>query len=249
MRFDGYKIPWGQGIFSRTKRITMELSNLCNMSEQHRACPAHDSKEKTILSDEIVQDIVRLGKKYSFQGVVAFHMYNEPTLDPRLVYFIRLVKENLPDARIYILTNGWYITQGIANEFVRHGVDFLDVSSYDSADLETLSKISLPIPYRILHEPLDDRLAWYGKVTRERRTQACFCPLYDICVDCRGNVVLCSYDWKRTTVFGNLHAASLESILMSGEMQDLYHELSKGMRRLEICTACPRSRGEPFNEG
>lgn len=248
MQLSDKSIPWGRGIFRRTKRITLELSNLCVMAGRHTACPLHGMKETRILSDEIVRGVLRVGQKYGFTGVVAFHMYNEPTHDPRLVYFIRLAKEMLPGCRIYLLTNGWYLDRELANELVGHGVDFLDVSSYRQSDYARLKDVQLPIPYRVLREPFDDRLSWYGQAAADRWREACYCPLYDISIDSRGRVVLCSYDWRRSIVFGDLHAESLEEIMRKGEMESLYEELSKGVRRLTICAGCPRTRGEAFDE-
>lgn len=248
MRLEDKNIPWGTGIFKRTKRVTLELSNLCNWSKEHERCPAHYYKEHVILPERIVRNVLETCRAYSFKGVIAFHIYNEPGIDPRLMYFIKLTKEMLPGSFIFLLTNGWYFTQTLAEEYEQHGVDFIDISTYNPEDAKKIKGVSLSIPIRVLEEPLDDRMTWYGKEVKERIRHPCYYPLYDICISCKGFVVLCPYDWKRVIRFGDLNKESLKKILQKKEMRAIYEDLSAGRRTREICRGCPRSRGEPYAE-
>ena len=109
MRLDDLDIPWGQGIFRRTKRISFELSNICNLADLHKRCPLHQYQERHILPAEIVYQVLDCCKAYDFQGVFAFHQYNEPGVDPRLFMFMNRIKQLLPKAKMFLLTNGWYL--------------------------------------------------------------------------------------------------------------------------------------------
>jgi len=246
MRLDNLNIPWGRGIFRRTKRISLELSNLCNHAEIHHRCPAHFQEEPAILPEAIVDAVLAGCRAYEFQGIISFHLYNEPGIDPRLVLFMRKVKQALPAARLFLLTNGWYLDQTLAREFEAHGLDFLGISAYSEEERARLSRISLGIPVRILLEPHDDRVHWYTGQTASGHSLACYCPLYEICITCRGEVGLCPFDWQRRHVFGNLHKDPLAAVLEQPAVWRLYGELSKGNRELEICRACPTFRGEPW---
>jgi len=249
MRLDNLKIPWGRGVFRRTKRISLELSNLCNHAEAHHRCPAHFREEPAILPEAIVDAVLSSCRACDFQGVISFHLYNEPGIDPRLMLFMKKVKQALPAARLFLLTNGWYLDQTLAREFEAHGLDFLGISVYSEEERARLSRISLGIPIRFLHEPHDDRVHWYNGRPGSGCGLPCYCPLYEICITCRGEVGLCPFDWQRRHVFGNLHDDPLEVILEGAAVWRLYEELSKGNRELAICRGCATFRGEPWAAG
>lgn len=246
MRLDKLDIPWGQGIFRRTKRISLELSNSCNLAQQHPQCPLHDQKERRILPESVIDRVLETCAKYAFAGVFAFHLYNEPLIDPRLVFFMEKIKSRLPSARLFLLTNGTYLNQTLAEELVNHGLDFLAISSYSRSEHERLTRIQLNIPVTVTRQTLDDRLTWYDQPLSQDAAHPCYCPLYEICITCSGELTLCPYDWRRETVFGNLHLESLEAILERAEPWAIYHELAEGNRRLDICRGCHTSRGEPY---
>jgi phosphatidylglycerophosphate synthase len=49
----------------------------------------------------------KLARESGFDGVIAFHIYNEPLIDPRLFSFIEYARRICPQGRILILTNGF----------------------------------------------------------------------------------------------------------------------------------------------
>lgn len=247
MRLDDLNISWGQGIFRRTKRISFELSNICNLAAQHRRCPVNLVRETRVLPERIVNGVLETCRAHQFRGVIAFHMYNEPGIDPRLVYFMRHIKSLLPDVKLFLLTNGWYLTQSLAEEFVGHGLDFMDISAYSQQEWERLQKINVPIRVRVIRQVLDDRMQWNNRKSESAvRSDACYCPVYEICISCSGQVCLCPYDWERRHVFGDLNQESLEQILRRPEIWEVYENLSIGKRTLDVCRNCRTSRGEAF---
>lgn len=82
--------------FKFTKRVSIELSNLCNYASIHKKCPINKIKSPIILSSKIVYSIFNTLKKFSFSGQIAFHTYNEPLIDPRLFKFIEVAKKSCP---------------------------------------------------------------------------------------------------------------------------------------------------------
>jgi MoaA/NifB/PqqE/SkfB family radical SAM enzyme len=248
MRLDDLGVPWGQGPFRRTKRVSLELSNICNYADTHRRCPLHNVTERRVLPERVVVHVLETCRAHDFQGVVAFHMYNEPGIDPRLMRFIILTKELMPRSRVFLLTNGWYLDQGLAEEYERHGVDYLGISVYGDEEAERLARIRLTIPVRRIREEHDDRKGWYSGPPREPWQQPCYYPLYDVCVTHTGTVRLCPYDWQGNHVFGDLERDSLADILHGEPIQAVYEKLSSGIREFDVCRRCGRSRGEPYAE-
>jgi cyclic pyranopterin phosphate synthase len=248
MRLDKLGIPWGEGPFRRTKRISFELSNICNLSHEHKRCPLNLKPETQILPASVINSVLETCRRHQFEGVFAFHLYNEPGIDPRLALFLHRIKSVLPAARTFVLTNGWYLTQSLAEELVGHGLDYLVISAYTPAEWERLRQIRLPIPVQVNKQTLDDRLTWYQQelLAPVSAGRPCYCPVYEICITCRGEVALCPYDWQRRHIFGDLNNESLEDVLARPDIWRVYEELSAGRRELEICRACKTTRGEAY---
>jgi radical SAM protein with 4Fe4S-binding SPASM domain len=231
----------GNNILQRTSRFSIELSNLCNLSIFHKKCPLHGVKEPKILSEKIVFQILNICKKYNFEGTIAYHTYNEPGIDPRLMLFINKARELLPKVEILLQTNGFYLDQNLAEEYVNHGTNIIRVSAYTGSEYERLRKIKLPISYEVIRTVLDDRLQ--EDIRPEINcTKPCYAPLNEILVTNRGDISLCCLDWKREHVFGNLYRQKLEEILMTEKLLVTYNNLSRGRRFLSICKKCNWTR-------
>ncbi len=230
-----------KGAFDKTKRIAFELSNICNYATIHAKCPLNCAGEKKILSENIVYKVLESLKTNDYRGYIAFDVYNEPCIDPRLMMFIKKTREMLPKAKIAIQSNGFYFDQTLAEELEKNGVGIIRVSSYNPLGFERLSKIKLNIPFKVTPIILDDRMKIY-ELPENGSTRPCLAPLNEVLVthDCK--LALCCWDWKRQNVFGDLNTQSIEEILLSDEVRDLYNSLSKGERRLDICKRCPHCR-------
>jgi radical SAM protein with 4Fe4S-binding SPASM domain len=231
----------GEGVFMHTKRIAIELSNICNYANIHTKCPLHLAKEPKILPEKIVYHILETCQKYNFQGYLTFDVYNEPTIDPRLMMFVRKAKKMLPKAKIILQTNGFYFTQTLADEFEESGVSLIRVSAYSPKEGERLSKIKLKIPIKVTSIILDDRMQMYS-LPEIGSCKPCFAPLNELLITHDGHIALCCLEWKREIIFGDLYKQSLEEILLSEEIQNTYKRLSQGDRYLEICKRCESSR-------
>lgn len=246
MRFNDFNIQWGEKIFRKTKRITLELSNLCNYSLIHHDCPINSQKTQQILPESIFNSVLNTCNAYDFQGVISFHMYNEPLIDPRLFRFMERVKKTIPKARLFLLTNGWYLDQNLCRDLELCGLDFLEISAYSESEYLRFKKLKSKINIRIEKRKLDNRLNWYNEIPKDNLPKPCYCPLYEICITCIGKVILCPYDWQREHVFGDLNKESLEQILQKTKIWNIYESLSTGHRSLKLCKNCISSRGEPF---
>ena len=140
------KLGTGLGPLRHTKIIDLELSNICNYATSHKKCPLHEVHRPTILSEELVFHVLETCKKFEFRGMLRFSIYNEPGIDPRLMMFIREAKRLLPDVSIDLLTNGFYLDEGLANEFAKYGVSFIRISAYSKSEYERFTKFQCRIP-------------------------------------------------------------------------------------------------------
>lgn len=226
-----------------TNRVSIELSNICNYAKAHIKCPLHKQTEKKILPLNIIEKVIKELGEYNYSGTISFHTYNEPLIDPRLFHIISLTKKYCPNSYIYILTNGFYLNQEMANELVNVGVDRLDVTSYSDSEYDRLIDIDLDIPYSVFYSPkiesLDDRLDLYEENNNLiENSKPCYNVLNDLVITCDAKLDLCCFDWKREHIYGDLKKQSLKEIINSTTIYKDFISLAKGDRNNTICKNC-----------
>lgn len=228
-------------IMQQIKRISFELSNICNYAYCHKKCPLHGQKEKIVLPSRIVRETIDEVAQINYDGVFTFHIYSEPLIDPRLFSFMIYSKTKCPKSKTLILTNGFYLNQRIADELAELGIWILAVTAYSRSEFNRLSALDVKIPYYVFESKLDDRQNIYDSMPVNIKT-SCFAPVGDVSVACTGDVVLCCLDWKRRHRFGNLTRESLYSILNKKETLEVYNSLIRGERKLYLCRRCNWAR-------
>lgn len=232
-----YKPDESLPAIKKIRRISFELSNICNYSYLHKKCPTSCMKTKIILPSEVVYKTIDELAEIGFDGVIAFHRYNEPLIDPRLFMFIEYVNKKLPEAKILILTNGFYLTQDMLNALEKYKLWCIVVSSYSLKEHERISNLNTTIPLRVFFSVLDDRQFIYDDKEKEC-SAPCLAPLNDFTINCEGEVNLCCLDFDNRFNFGNLKEKTLKEIVESEKFLDCYNNLQAGKRTLEICKRC-----------
>ncbi|WP_424031169.1 radical SAM/SPASM domain-containing protein [Methanoregula sp.] len=229
-------------IFQYTNRVSIELSNLCNYSTFHKKCPLSFEVDTRILPAKIVISVLDILHKYHFKGMIAFHTFNEPLIDPRLFKFIEYAKKSCPDSTIYFSTNGFYLDQNLADELVECGLTRLHISVYSPKEYERLSKIKLPIRIDLEKMILLNIIPELYQSPILNEKTPCQAPLGEIIVTRDGQISLCCRDWQRRYILGDLNEETLEEILKRGNLQAIHSHLSKGNRLFNICQRCNWSR-------
>lgn len=241
-----------------TKRITMELSNWCNLASLHKDCPAHTAGPKHVLHNSIIEDVVETCASLDYTGSFAWHMYNEPMADKRLASLCRLVKQSCPKSKGTLLwTNGEYLTVEKAKELVEAGVYLFRVSIYTVEMANKLREIALQVPeanwrFSNFIQGFDSRLTQYDAPKKEpagapnARTvfRPCHAPLTDITITHKGQVILCCMDWKHENVFIDLNMVPFSEFIEYhfSQMESVQKNLVKGIRTLPLCRRCTLER-------
>lgn len=223
------------------QRISFELSNICNYSFIHKKCPTSAFKTKVVLDTSIILKTVDELQQIDYSGIISFHRYNEPLIDPRLFYLLQYVKNKLPAAKILILSNGFYMTQSILDLLSEFNVWNICCSAYSNSEFSRLSALDTHLPYSVFSVRLDDRLGIYEQPTVDC-TNPCLAPLRDITVNCYGQINLCCLDYLNTVNFGDLGRSSLMEIITSNPFVEATDKLSRGARTFQICQRCDWSR-------
>lgn len=226
---------------SNLKRISFEISNVCNLAGIHKLCPINQHKEKNFLSSEIVEKTIDELAFVDYKGIISFHIYNEPLMDPRLIWFIRYAKTKCPNSTVYILTNGQNLNQELVDELQKAGVGLLVVSAYSVNEFNRVKHLKAKIPFKVFKAILDARMDMYEKTPMDL-AKTCIPFLRDLSVNCFGDVVICCLDWRRKHIFGNLCKESLNEIFNKHEVIQVHSDLLNGERNLHLCRRCDWTR-------
>ena len=102
--------------------IDIEINSNCNFRCPY--CPNHKHHRLVEYMDKnlfayILKQLGDLG----FNGRVSPNLYNEPTLHPRFVEYMEMIKKNVPECKLIVYSNGsrlgsgmYYRMQGIVDE-------------------------------------------------------------------------------------------------------------------------------------
>lgn len=226
-------------LFDNINEVNIMLSNLCNYAHIHKKCPAHFIKNKEILPSEIVHKIIDELANNSFQGTISFHVYNEPLIDPRLFWFIEYAKKRIPNSKIEIYSNGYYLDNQMINELENIGTDILIVTGYGDLEYNRLINLEVDICYNILYGNLDERIDNYKEREHPVSTEKCCTYFRQIPIYSNGDLGTCCLDYLHTYTLGNIFENSLKYILNSEKTILFQKELLQGNRsRFGICKNC-----------
>lgn len=224
-------------IIDKIKAVRLQINNICNMSTEHPLCPSsrylyvRQSMPGQLVA-KIVNQLLCLGYAEEF----GFHTYNDPLCDCRLLSFIELIRDEC-DNRIFIYTNGEYLTDALVEELKSLRVNIL-VTTYTGYSMAIAERHGLG---RCM-PGFDDRLSIYGREESGCK-EPCGAPYSQLIVDVDGNVNLCCFDWASSVKFGNLNTELLHDVLTLDTMTATAGELSRGIRtRHDICRRCRTHR-------
>ncbi len=224
------------------KRVTFELSNRCNYAHLHKSCPLNGEGAPVHLPSKAVIDTLEWLADHFWQGIISFHNYGEPLLDPRLFTFIDYaVSVGMP---VLIWTNSWNLSEVMFDELVECGVTWFELSAYTKPELRRLQDMGLAregVNVNIRDTPsLDKRRGIYG-FTKLTNPGPCHrsAPLNELIINRNGMIPLCCFDWQGRFVFGDLNVETVGNVFERSALLDTYTELKAGIRSRDVCKRCP----------
>jgi len=198
-------------------------------------------------------------KKINYKGRFSFSGFSEPLLTKNLHEYISLMKTNLPNSPVEIVSNGDPLTRRNGakrlNELFENGLTNIRISLYDGPEqrpyFENLKKeLNLNDEQFILRNRYLKPDKSYGmtisnragsvnlkneifelKPLNEPLKQPCYYPFYKVLIDYNGDLLMCSNDWKKERVMGNICSESIVKIWKN--------EIFNNTRKL--LAACDRS--------
>lgn len=227
--------------------LSFEIGRVCNLAGAHRYCPVnHDDRHRQgkggealpgLTDDEII-DFARVCLGAGFQGLVAWHYYNEPMLSLPRILRLGLRLRDVGLGAMAIWTNGELID--------REDLGWLDafakvyITDHNPSRRALYQSLVVGYPGRVHLKPggHDCRADVYAAdpLTVAR---PCYRPqTTELVVDYVGDLHLCCTDWRAECWIGNVRDDREEDLLERWGTACAMAEAGQ----LEICKKCQAMR-------
>ncbi len=228
--------------------MAIEINASCN--RKCAWCPnsKYRRPKDQFLDDRIFYKIIDELVELSFKGQITFNLYNEPLLDSRLAKFIHYSRKSLPDAYIYLNTNGDLLNIELWKLLRRNGLDYATISQYDrgvNRNITRLMEALSPeekknLEVRIFNESyISNRAGLIDTSTELPLKRSCRRPFYQLCITCEGKAVICCNDYFGKVEIGDVRRESIDQIWNSRVLKYYRKKLKKGDRgSLLLCKDC-----------
>lgn len=213
--------------------LELNILGICNRACVF--CPKGDPEAfpnvAEYMSLELYRKMVDELRAIGYRGRIAYSGFSEPLIHPKVVEFIAYSKQTCPAMTVEITTNGDPLTPRKLRALFDAGLDHVKISVYDGPEAQDrferlrdevgLTEKQVIIRARWL--PEEERFGLTisnraGSVSlprigvgplREPLRQSCYYPFYKMMVDYTGEVLICSNDWAKKLVVGDLNRAGL----------------------------------------
>ncbi len=216
--------------------------------------------KKEFISQDLVEKLSNELKEYNYKGIFLFSGFVEPLLDKNIFNLISVVKDRLPEAKIEIVTNGDVLNESRAKKLFESGLSTLLISIYDGkkeADNmeQMLIKANIPqekfkIRHRYLTENEDFGITLSNRSgmmenaeykipsLKEPLKKPCYYPHYTFFMDYTGEVLVCSHDWGKKLVVGNMKKQRFIDIWLGKKFNFARKKLLNSDRNFSPCNKC-----------
>lgn len=241
--------------------IEISESGTCNRKCSFCPRSAPDFKDlKEFISDKLIIKLSKELSLYEYSGIFLFSGFVEPLLDKNIYNLLSIVRNYLSKAKIEMVTNGDVINEERTKKLFKSGLSTLLVSIYDGkkeADNmeKLLKKVGLnedqfKVRHRYLPESesfgitlsnragMMDNAEYVIPSLKEPMKKPCYYPHYTFFMDYTGEVLICSHDWGKKLVVGNLNNESFIDIWCNQKFNFARQNLFNSNRNFAPCNKC-----------
>lgn len=230
--------------------ISIEISTYCNRKCSY--CPNYNYETPKLYADEnIVYKAIDYLAELNYSGWINFSFYNEPTLDERLITFIKYANNKIPKATIIIFSNGDFLNIEKAKEYKDAGVDQFIITIHDKNPDKLFAKLSeiqkeIGASFHIQILKPENLQTRAGEIKIKTSKPFKYCDfIRNPVIDKDGNMLICCNDYFRKNKMGNIMEKPLLEIWNKSEYKSLRKELRSNLKNAiknktvpEICQKC-----------
>jgi len=218
------------------------------------------------LDINVFKNIIIDLKNIEYRGRLSFSGFCEPLLTKNLNHYIEIIKESLPESPIEIVSNGDPLTgkngKKKLQDLFLSGLSNIRVSLYDGPEQRPyfeklkkelgLSNDQFILRNRYLKPDKSYRMTISNragsvnlsndvfelKALKTSLKQPCHYPFYKVLIDYDGALLMCSNDWKKERIMGNVHDESIIKIWKNDFFNKTRKSLSNCDRSHSPCNVC-----------
>lgn len=244
------KFLYGQ--FDFPGLVEIETNTYCNLRCEF--CPNSKytrglAKNKKIMSPELFKKIINDLASFKFRGELGFDFYGEPLADKRLPEFVAYANKKLPKAKMFINTNGYFLTPELYKQLIANGIKEFTFSQYSEEIPKNMKKT---FEYLKANPKVPNVIKWRkfghdsvlynrgGDVDTKKIPDKpiCYYPGMHYNILWNGDVIICCNDYHGKINFGNLSKQSILEIWNSPKYKAIRKQLYTQKYQLPICKTC-----------
>lgn len=241
----------------------VEISDSGTCNRLCSFCPRSDSEyeNKKIFIDRALHNkLIKELSEVKFSGLLGYSGFNEPLLNKSIYQNIKFSRSLLPNAKIELTTNGDVLNEERLKMLFDNGLTTILISAYDGHEqaknfLALCNKVNLKkeqfvIRHRYLPPEknfgitLSNRGGMLKNATfkinplTQPLNNKCNYPSYTFFMDYNGDVLMCSHDWGKKNILGNLNKNSFYEIWTSKKSELARKKLINANRHFSPCNVC-----------
>ena len=241
----------------------VEISESGTCNRKCSFCPrsAPEFKDiKEFISEDLIIKISKELSFHNYSGIFLFSGFVEPMLDKNIYKLTKIVRDHLPEAKIEMVTNGDVLNKERAIKLFKSGLSTLLISIYDGKkeadDMERLllesglNENQFKVRHRYLPESenfgitLSNRAGMMESAEyvipslKSPMKKPCYYPHYTFFMDYTGEVLICSHDWGKKMVVGNLKKEHFIDIWLNQRFSLARKKLFNADRNFSPCDKC-----------
>jgi radical SAM protein with 4Fe4S-binding SPASM domain len=217
-----------------------------------------DNKE--FIEPELHKNIVSQLKDLDYSGIVMYSGFNEPLLNKSIYKNITQTRSYLPNAKIELITNGDALNEKRLVKLFESGLSTLLISVYDGPeDMDKFEKMCSGVnldkdqyvirkrylpPEKNFGITMSNRAGLMENAEhaipslKEPLKTPCYYPSYTLFIDYNGDVLMCSHDWGKKNILGNLKKEKIMDVWLSDNAMMSRKNLANGDRGFSPCDVC-----------
>ena len=201
---------------------TIELSSICNLSCKYciNRLMVKNGRTPSIMTDDTFDASLRWLRALcdlETQQEVNLNGNGESTLDPKLVYRARRVKDIMGERSVQFCTNALLLTKKLIYDLKDAGVDRIDLSIHSAYNVRRCVGLlaDAQMPSVVNAGTVMSSHNWAGQLEKEHEVDICYTiPCHPIIqgrgyIDSDGYVTPCCYDYLRLGAFGTVFNVDL----------------------------------------
>ena len=254
-------------LFFKGTKIAMpsvfEISNSGMCNRKCSFCPrsAPDFKHiNEFIDEKLFNKIIDELSNHEYSGTILFSGYVEPLLHKRIFLDIEYARKKLPKVNLELITNGDPLNDKRTKKLFESGLSVLLISAYDGPEQVSnfksmMNRINIDerkfvIRNRYYSEDKDFGITLSNRAgnlvksefkippLKQPLSKRCNYPFYTFFIDYNGDVQMCSHDWGKKMILGNLKKKTIQDIWISKKFEFMRQKLFKGDRNFSPCNVC-----------